>query len=76
MVKAFGEEFCLQRKRLDLSQEAVGKSIGVSRTYITLIEGGKRLPGKKNLLKIASALKIQKDTVINWYLKELRNKLS
>lgn len=71
----FAEEFSLQRKRLDLSQEAVGKSIGVSRTYITLIERGKRLPGKKNLLKIAKALRIQKDTVINWYLTELRNKL-
>ena len=32
-------------------QQDLGKSIGVSRTYITLIEGGKRLPGKKNLLK-------------------------
>lgn len=69
---AFAEEFSLQRKKLNISQEDVGKSIGVSRTYISLIESGKRLPGKKHLLKIAVTLKVKKHVVINWYLQELR----
>ena len=72
----FAEEFSSQRKKLNISQEDVGKSIGVSRTYITLIENGKRLPGKKHLLKIAEALKLKRHEVINWYLQDLRHKLS
>lgn len=71
----FAEEFSLQRKKLNMSQEDVGKSIGVSRTYITLIENGKRLPGKKHLLRIAEALDVKKHTVINWYLQDLRKKI-
>lgn len=73
---SFAEEFSLQRKQLNLSQEEVGKKIGVSRTHITLIEKGKRLPGKKHLLKIAEALKVKKHTVINWYLSDLRDRLT
>lgn len=73
---AFSEEFSSQRKKLNLSQEEVAKSVGVSRTYITLIENGKRLPGKKHLLKIAEVLGVKKHTVINWYLKELRERLT
>ena len=72
----FAEEFSSQRKKLNISQEDVGKSIGVSRAYITLIENGKRLPGKKHLLKIAEVLKVKKHEVINWYLQDLRYKLS
>ena len=72
----FAEELSLQRKKLHLSQEDVGKSIGVSRTYITLIENGKRMPSKKHLLKIAEALKVKRHEVINWYLQDLRHKLS
>lgn len=75
VLMSFSEEFSTQRKKLNLSQEEVGKKIGVSRTYITLIENGKRLPGKKHLLKIAEALEVKKYTVINWYLQNLREQL-
>jgi len=71
----FAEEFSLQRKKLNLSQEDVGKSIGVSRTYITLIEKGRRLPGKKHLLEIAQTLKVKKTVVVNWFLQELHRQL-
>lgn len=71
----FAEEFSSQRKKLNISQENVGKSIGLSRTYITLIENGKRLPGKKHLLNIAATLKVKGHVVINWYLQELRKKM-
>ena len=71
----FAEKFSLQRKKLNLSQMEVGENIGVSRTYITLIESGKRLPGKKHLLKIAVTLKVKKHVVINWYLQDLRKKM-
>lgn len=65
----------MQRKKLNLLQSDVGKSIGVSRTYITLIESGKRLPAKKHLINIAAALKVKKHVVINWYLQDLRKKV-
>lgn len=73
---SFAEEIVSQRQKLNISQGEVAKSIGVSRPYITLIESGKRFPGKKHLPKIATVLKVKKHIVINWYLKELRKKLS
>lgn len=73
---SFAKKFLTQRKNLNISQEEISKRIGVSRAYITLIENGKRLPGRKHLLKIATVLEIKKHIVINWYLKELRDKLT
>lgn len=73
---SFAEEFISQRKKLNISQEEAGKRIGLSRSYITLIEKGKRLPGKKHIAKIAEALQLKKYEVINWYLQDLRDKLT
>lgn len=73
-LMGFADEFKVQRKKLNLSQEELAKKIGISRAYITMIENGQRLPGKKHLLKIAEAVKVKKQEVINWYLQELRKK--
>jgi len=71
----FGEHIREERKKNTLSTEAFAKLCGVSRSYITLIENNKRLPGKKNIPKIAEALQLKTYIVINWYLEDIRKKL-
>lgn len=76
MNKLFGEQFREERKRQGLTVEILAKKCGVSRSYLTLIENGQRLPGKKMLPKIALALDIKTVTVLNWYLEDVANQLS
>jgi len=71
----FGEQLRLERKLRKLSAQALAQSCGISRSYITLMENEKRLPGKKVIPKIAEALNIKTNIVINWYLEDLREKL-
>jgi transcriptional regulator with XRE-family HTH domain len=71
----FGERLLLERKKYNLSAEAFAKECGVSRSYITLIENGKRLPGRKVIPKIAKALHLKTNIIVNWYLEDLRRKL-
>lgn len=73
--RSFGENLLEERKKLGLTVEAVAKKCGVSRSYITLIENGRRNPGKKILTKIAAALEIKTVVVLNWYLDDLREEL-
>lgn len=72
---SFGERLRLERKKHGLSAEALATACGVSRSYITLIEGQKRLPGKKILPKITVALNLTTTEVLNWYLEELSARL-
>lgn len=71
----FGERLYNERKKNKLSAQALAKECGVSRSYITLIENGKRLPGKKIIPKIALALNLKTNIIVNWYLEDLREKL-
>ena len=71
----FGNRLKNERKKNNLSAEELAASCGVSRSYITLIENGKRLPGKKVLLKLAGALKLPPHDLVNWYLEALREKI-
>ena len=75
MNDSFGQKLRSERKNQDLTTQDLANKIGVSRSYITLIETGKRLPGKKNISKIALALGLKNSTVLNWYLEHLRKKL-
>lgn len=74
-IMKFGEKLTEERKKQKLSAQALAHACGVSRSYITLIENGKRNPGKKILPKIAAALHIKTVDVLNWYLEDLRQKL-
>ena len=53
----------------------IADSCGISRSYITLIENGKRLPWKKILPKIAVELQIKTTVVLNWYLGDISQKI-
>ncbi len=54
----FGKILQEERKAKKISQEKLAKISGLDRTYISLIENGKRSPSLSTILKISSALKI------------------
>lgn len=47
-----------QRKKMNLTQEQLADKCGFDRTYISLLERGKRNPTYLNLLKLCKALNI------------------
>jgi len=72
----FAENLRSIREKLGLSAEELAKRVHVSRSYITLLENGKRQPGKNLLPKIARALRLEKSIVVGWYLADQKEKLS
>ena len=72
----FAENLRAIREKLGLSTEELAKRVHVSRSYITLLENGKRSPGKNLLPKIARALRLEKSVVVGWYLADQKEKLS
>jgi transcriptional regulator with XRE-family HTH domain len=71
----FGDKLSVERKKYGLSAEELAIACNVARSYITLIENNKRLPGKKVISKIAEALHLEKIVIVNWYLESIREKL-
>lgn len=71
----FGEKLRSQRKKQGKTVAVIAKSCETSRSYLTLIENGKRLPGKKLLPKIAAVLGIKTVDVLNWYLEDVSHKI-
>ena len=71
----FGERLYAERKKSKLSAEKLAEECEISRSYITLIENGRRTPGKKVLAKIADALHIKVSVVLNWYLENIAQKI-
>lgn len=69
--KVFGTQLKAERKKQGLTVQMVADSCNISRSYLTLIENGQRLPGKKNIPKIAIALKVKTAVVLNWYLEDI-----
>lgn len=75
MDTSFGTRLRKERKKHSLSTQNIAKMCGVSRSFITLIENNKRLPGKKLLPKIATALNLETKIVLNWYLEDISRKM-
>lgn len=71
----FGERLREERKKNNLSTQVLATACGVARSYITLIENNKRLPGKKVIPKIAIALNLKTSVVLNWYLEDVGQKI-
>ena len=55
---------------LELTVESLSAKLGVSRSYLTLIENGKRRLPKKLVEKLAKAFKLPKETIYNWYFEQ------
>ena len=75
MIMSFGTNLRNKRKKLGMTVEMVSKICETSRSYITLMENGKRLPSKKVLPKIAIALNLKTVVVLNWYLEDVNQKM-
>jgi transcriptional regulator with XRE-family HTH domain len=54
----FGKILKEERKAKKISQEKLAKLTGLDRTFISLIENGKRSPTFSTILKVCSALEI------------------
>ncbi len=54
----FGKIIQEERKAKKISQEKLSKITGLDRTFISLIENGKRNPTLSTILKISTALEI------------------
>ena len=73
---SFAKNLRTEREKLGLSAEELANRVHVSRSYITLLENGKRSPGKILLSKIARALRLERQIVVKWYLADQAKKLS
>lgn len=60
----FGQVLKSLREEQRISQEALGHSSGLDRTYISLIERGLRVPTIKTLFKISKALNKKPSEII------------
>jgi len=54
--KAFGQVLREARKKADISQEQLGLTAGLDRTYISLLERGLRQPSLKTVFLLADVL--------------------
>lgn len=57
-LNKLGKQIKTRRENLGLTQEKLAEKCGLDRTYISLLERGKRNPSYTNLLKVASGLEI------------------
>jgi transcriptional regulator with XRE-family HTH domain len=63
----FGKLIQQERKAKQISQERLAKLTGLDRTFISLIENGKRSPTLSTILKISSALEIPPSELFSVY---------
>ena len=66
----FGKIIQEERKAKNISQEKLAKLTGLDRTFISLIENGKRNPTFSTILKICSALEIEPSELFSIYEKK------
>lgn len=58
------------RQGLGLTVDNLSQRLGVSRSYLTLIENGKRPLPKQLVRDLAKALHLPKNTVYDWFLEQ------
>ena len=66
----FGRILQEERKARNISQEKLAKLAGLDRTFISLIENGKRSPTFSTILKICSGLGIDPSELFSIYEKK------
>jgi len=69
----FGKILQAERKAKKISQEKLSKLSGLDRTFISLVENGKRSPTFSTILKISSALEINPSDLFLMYEKKNPN---
>lgn len=71
----FGENLKSIRQLCRLTQNKLAKKAGLSATAITKYEKGQRLPSAENLSRIASALNLSGDTLLNGTVQDCKLEL-
>ena len=71
LQKAFGEELHKLRKTKGLSQEKLGLECELDRTFISLMERGKRQPTLETLFKLAERLDTAPSKIVEQVEKRL-----
>ena len=64
MDSAFGKILKLRRNSVNLSQERLGLESGLSRSYISDLENGKKDPSLFTIFKLANALDLKPSALI------------
>jgi transcriptional regulator with XRE-family HTH domain len=62
--KFFGQVLQQLRKERGLSQEELGFESGYHRTYISLLERGKKSPSLQTIFQLAKALKVEPSEIV------------
>ena len=62
---AFGKILKLRRNSVNLSQERLGLESGLSRSYISDLENGKKDPSLFTIFKLANALDLKPSALID-----------
>lgn len=57
-LQLLGRAIKARRKQLELSQEQLAERCGFDRTYISMLERGKRNPSLLNLLRLSGGLEM------------------
>lgn len=70
--EAFGQTLRELRKEKGLSQEELAHESGLDRTFISLLERGKRQPSLGTIISIANALTLSASELINKVEKQLK----
>lgn len=70
--KAFGDVLRRLREGNELSQEALGFESGYHRTYISLLERGRKSPSLQTILNLAKALKVEPDEMIRQVMVQIQ----
>jgi transcriptional regulator with XRE-family HTH domain len=63
-ARRLGENLCRARRRAGYSQEDLGALANLHRTEIGLLENGERLPRIDTLMKLAAALEVRVEALV------------
>jgi transcriptional regulator with XRE-family HTH domain len=66
-LQEFGRRVAAARVRAGRSQEALAELAGLHRTYISLLERGKREPSLDTLVALSRALDVTPVEALSWY---------
>jgi transcriptional regulator with XRE-family HTH domain len=61
---AFGRVLRESRTKASLSQEALALAAGIDRTYVSLLERGKRQPTLETVFRLADVLSVSAATLV------------
>jgi len=75
-AEAFGHVLKITRKEIGLSQEQLALQSGLDRTFISLLERGKRQPSLTSILEVSENLNVSATELIRLTVEKLHDENS